>query len=248
MNLNVVGELTQQFTLAPGARIRGEIRIENQGDEAGDVKIYLADYLHYSDGRNLFTKPGTVERSNTPWFSLSPSQSIIQPKEILKVEYTISVPADPKLRGTYWSLIMIEPVPKALLTPPPASKEEATMQVVTVIRHAVQMITNIGKDGEAKIVFKDRQLVKEEGRRVLKLDLENTGEKFLVPHVWAELFDAKGQSTGQIDGSNSRIYPGCSARFEMDLSKLAPGSYKAVVVADNGDENVFGANYTLDLK
>lgn len=244
--LNVVGELTHKLNLEPGARIKGEIRVENQGDEAGEVKIYLADYLHYADGRNLFQKPGTVGRSNAPWFTLSPSQSVIQPKATLNVNYSITVPADPKLKGTYWSLIMIEPVPKELVTPP--ATDDINMQVVTVIRQAVQMVTNIGKGGEAKVAFKDRQLVKEDGRRLLKLDIENTGEKFLAPHVWAELFDAKGQSSGQIDGSTSRIYPGCSVRFEMDMTKLPAGSYKAVVVADNGDENVFGANYTLDLK
>ncbi len=247
MALNVVGDLTQKLTLEPGARIKGEIRVENQGDEAGEVKIYLTDYLHYADGRNLFQKPGTVGRSNAAWFTVSPSQSVIQPKGQLNVNYSITVPADTKLKGTYWSIIMVEPVPKALVTPP-KGKDDINMQVVTVIRQAVQMVTNIGKGGEAKVAFKDRQLVKEDGRRLLKLDIENTGEKFLAPHVWAELFDAKGQSSGQIDGSVSRIYPGCSTRFEMDMTKLPAGSYKAVVVADNGDENVFGANYTLDLK
>lgn len=247
MSLNIVGDMTHQFTLEPGARIKGEIQIENQGDESGEVKIYLADYFFSSDGRNLFQKPGTVERSNAPWFSVSPSQSVIQPKGTLNVNYTIAVPADPKLKGTYWSVIIVEPVPKALVTPP-TSKDDVNMQVITIIRHAVQMITNIGKGGDAKIAFKDRVLVKEDGKRILKLDLENTGEKLLSPHVWAELFDAKGQPTGQIDGSQRRIYPGCSVQFQMDMTRIPAGSYKAVVVADNGDENVFGANYTLDLK
>ena len=246
-SLNVVGELTKQHSVAPGARLRGEIQIENQGDEAGEVKLYFSDYLHYADGSNLFQKPGAVPRSNASWFSISPSYATVQPKEILTVNYSIAVPAEASLKGTYWSLLMVEPVSKALVTPPSA-KDDINVQVTTHIRFAVQMITNVGKTGEAKISFKDRQLVKEKDKRLLKIGLENTGEKLLTPHVWMELFDQKGQSSGQIDGSKYRIYPGCSARFEMDLSSIPPGAYKAVVVADNGDENVFGANYTLDLK
>lgn len=246
-NFNVTGSMTHVMTLQPGGKANGKIEIENTGDEPGEVKIYLVDYLHYSDGTNNFEKAGSMGRSNAPWVSLSPSQSLIQPKGKLTVNYSVGVPADPNLRGTYWSVIMIEPVPKALLTPP-SSRAEVRRQVITVIRHAVQMITNIGNGGEAKIAFKDRQLVKEEGKRILKIDLENTGEKLLSPHVWAELFDAGGKTTGQIDGSTTRIYPGCSARFQMDMTAIPAGSYKAVVVADNGDENVFGANYTLDLK
>lgn len=83
---------------------------------------------------------------------------------------------------------------------------------------------------------------------MLRLDVINEGEKLATPHVWAEFFNSKGKSSGPIDGSRQRIYPGCSGRYMMDLSGLAPGGYQIVVVADNGDDNVFGANYAMDLK
>ncbi|NLB82993.1 MAG: hypothetical protein GX791_01975, partial [Synergistaceae bacterium] len=62
--IDVVGELTHQFNLQPGSKITGQLEVRNDGDEPGEVKIYLVDYLHYSDGRNLFQKSGTVGRSN----------------------------------------------------------------------------------------------------------------------------------------------------------------------------------------
>ncbi len=247
VNLNVDGTLTRSFTLDPGGRTRGEIVVQNEGDEESEVKIFLQDYLHYADGRALFQKAGTVGRSNTSWITLTPNQAVIPAKGTLTINFTLSVPPDPKLKGTYWSLLMIEPVPKSLLTPG-KQENDVDIQVVTVIRLAVQMITAIGKSGEAKLSFQSRSLTREKNGRFLTLDLENTGERLLAPHVWTELFDKKGQSSGKIDGSSHRIYPGCSARFVLDLSKLAPGGYKAVVVADNGDDNVFGANYVLELK
>lgn len=247
VSLNVVGDLIQSFAINPGGRVTGEITVENNGDEEGDVKIYFVDFLHYADGRNLFQKPGTVERSNASWFSVFPSQGVVPAGGSMRVSFYLSVPADPSLKGTFWSVLMVEPVPKVLLTPQEKT-EDVNLQVVTVTRFAVQMITNIGKTGEAGVSFVERAVVKEGGKRYLKLDIGNNGERVLTPHVWAELFTSKGKSSGKIDGSRHRIYPGCSSRFLMDLSGLAAGSYKAVVVADNGDNNVFGANYTLDLK
>lgn len=247
VNLNVDGTMTRSFTLDPGGKTRGEIVVQNQGDEESEVKVYLQDYLHYADGRNLFQKPGAVGRSNASWIALTPNQAVIPAKGSLTINFTLSVPPDPKLKGTYWSLLMIEPVPKSLLTPG-KPENDVNIQVVTVIRLAVQMISTVGKSGEAKLRFQSRSLAREQGRRLLTLDLENMGDRLLTPHVWTELYNKKGQSSGKIDGSRHRIYPGCSARFVLDLSKLAPGGYKAVVVADNGDDNVFGANYTLELK
>ena len=247
VNLNVDGTMTRSFTLDPGGKTRGEIVVQNQGDEESEVKVFLQDYLHYADGRNLFQKPGAVGRSNASWIALTPNQAVIPAKGSLTINFTLSVPPDPKLKGTYWSLLMIEPVPKSLLTPG-KPKNDVNIQVVTVIRLAVQMISTVGKSGDAKLRFQSRSLAREQGRRLLTLDLENMGDRLLTPHVWTELYNKKGQSSGKIDGSRHRIYPGCSARFVLDLSKLAPGGYKAVVVADNGDDNVFGANYTLELK
>ncbi len=247
VNLNVDGTMTRSFTLDPGGKTRGEIVVQNQGDEESEVKVYLQDYLHYADGRNLFQKPGAVGRSNASWIDLTPNQAVIPAKGSLTINFTLSVPPDPKLKGTYWSLLMIEPVPKSLLTPG-KPENDVNIQVVTVIRLAVQMISTVGKSGDAKLRFQSRSLAREQGRRLLTLDLENMGDRLLTPHVWTELYNKKGQSSGKIDGSRHRIYPGCSARFVLDLSKLAPGGYKAVVVADNGDDNVFGANYTLELK
>ena len=245
--LNVVGDLTYNFSLEPGGRAMGEITVENEGNEDGDVRIYLVDYLHYADGRNQFDKAGSSGRSNAPWFSVSPGQASVPAGGSLKVHYSLSVPPDPALKGTYWSLLMVEPIPKSLLTPV-EQRDDVNLRVMTITRFGIQMIANIGRAGEVKIRFLDKSLVKEGGKPMLRLDVANEGERLVTPHVWAEFFNSKGKSSGPIDGSRQRIYPGCSARFTMDLSGLAPGGYQIVVVADNGDENVFGANYAMDLK
>jgi len=44
------------------------------------------------------------------------------------------------------------------------------------------------------------------------------------------------------------IYPGTSVRFRIDLGKNMAGTYKTLVVADCGGDELFGANYTLEIK
>jgi hypothetical protein len=43
------------------------------------------------------------------------------------------------------------------------------------------------------------------------------------------------------------LYPGCTGRFQLDVSELAAGKYESLIVADNGDDNVFGARYSLEI-
>ncbi len=231
VNLNVDGTLTRSFTLDPGGRTRGEIVVQNEGDEESEVKIFLQDYLHYADGRALFQKAGTVGRSNTSCITLTPNQAVIPAKGTLTINFTLSVPPDPKLKGTYWSLLMIEPVPKSLLTPG-KQENDVDIQVVTVIRLAVQMITAIGKSGEAKLSFQNRSLTKEKNSRFLTLDLENTGNGAGTP-CGTELFDKKGSRAERSTGAAtdlSDVLP----EFVLDLSRAGAGGYKAAVVADNG--------------
>jgi len=82
----------------------------------------------------------------------------------------------------------------------------------------------------------------------LQLDLENTGQRYLRLLVWAELYDEQGTSVGRFQAGRRGVYPGCSTRFHADLSQVPPGKYNALVVADNGDEYVFGARYDLEIE
>ena len=88
-------------------------------------------------------------------------------------------------------------------------------------------------------------LPNENGKRILQVDVENTGELWIRPEVYVELFDDKGVSKGKFPGVRYRLYPGTSIRQMIDLSSVGSGTYKAIVVVDAGGEDVYGAEYTL---
>lgn len=248
--ISVVGGLIRQKTVQPGESYEGIILIKNNDDKVAEVKVYKRDYLFYCDGRNVYGDPGSVERSNSQWISLSPSFLTIPPKETGQVYYTVSVPKNPDLKGTYWSLIMIEPVLISSEESIIEEKGKTKIGIKAIIRYAIQIVTNIGETGERKIRFLDKKLVDKDNKKILQLDIENIGERKLSPFVWAEVYNKDGINIGRFDSESGKlgIYPGCSVRHNINLSGIPEGKYEVLIVVDNGDEYVFGAQYKIDIK
>jgi hypothetical protein len=243
-DLTVVGTLTRTASLAAGGTTSGTVVLHNGGTEPADVRVYPKDYAFQANGSNAFDPPGTQARSNSAWIRFTPSDVVVPAGQDASVSYVVTVPDDSTLEGTYWSTLMIEPAA-------PADAGEAaahsSVSVKTVLRYALQVVTEVG-GGDAELAFVNRQLVVGAAGPVLDLDVANTGDVWLTPVVWAEVFAASGASLGRFDAGKLRIYPGCSARFHVPLTGLPAGQYTALVVADNGDDHVFGSQYDLDLR
>ncbi|WP_156923307.1 MULTISPECIES: hypothetical protein [Aminobacterium] len=248
-NIDIVGDLTYRFNVSPGQEVRGQIAIRNYSkEESVQVSINQNDYHCYADGRNEYPSPGSHNRSNALWMALSPRQLIIPPDSIGTFEYVICTPKEESLRGTYWSLIIVEPIGQERLQVPDGSKEDMAYNVTTVFKYAIQMITDVGTSGVQEIQFIDKRLRTVEGMPVLDLDIENTGERVIRPVVWAELYDQQGNQAGKFEGGRRWIYPGSSCRFEIPLKGIKPGDYKVLLVADGGEDEAFGAQYALVVK
>lgn len=238
--IKVIGELTHEATLAPGQLAEGRFEIRNNGDTPQEVRIYQQDYRFQADGSNDFLEPGTLDRSNAGWVAWTPHQLVLQPGETAPVAWEMRLPADAEQDGTFWSTLMVEPV-----LPAPEENQGAVV-VNTLFRYAIQMVTQVG-EAEAALAFAAPHLLDQDGAARLRVDLENTGGRSLVPNVWVDVFREDGERMGRFDAGALRLYPGTSGRFVFDLQGLPPGRYSALVVADNGDAAVFGAQYTLEL-
>jgi hypothetical protein len=109
-------------------------------------------------------------------------------------------------------------------------------------------VTHIGATGTRALKFSQISIKTEDGKKVLSVDAENTGERWLRGNLWIDLYDSSGSSMGRFDGGRQRMYPGTSARFMVDLSGVKNAAYKALIVVDCGGDDVFGANISLVLK
>lgn len=242
----VIGNLARTSTIKPGETFEGVIFLKNTDKQAAEARVSQTDYLCYSDGRNEYGEPGKAPRSNAGWITVSPTRLKIGPGETLPVRYKGRAPADPKLRGTFWSMIMVEPSSAPAITPE-GKVNEVAVGLQTTIRFAIQIVTEVGQTGTRSLQVLDKRLVQGDGKRALQLDIGNDGERLLIPAMTVELFDKGGASIGRFDAGRSRIYPACSVRAKVDLTDVPGGKYVAMVLLDSGDAQVMGAQYDLEI-
>jgi len=235
----------QQREARPGETYAGTIVVTNVSDVPQAVRLYQTDYRFYADGRAVYGEPGTDPRSNARWITLNPSAVTVPPRSQATVQYTVQVPGDSarRLAGSYWSVIMVEPVEPASAL---AAQGAPGLRIVTRIRYGVQVVTHIAGTGVARLDFDNPGVVYGEGGRVLEFDMRNTGDRSVPLKVRLELFDAAGERVLSREASVRILHPGTSVRQRFPLGVPSGRTYEAMVTADTGD-NVFGAQYTLRL-
>ena len=246
--VSIIGGLSHEKRAKPGEIYKGSVLIKNNSAEPEEVKVYQTDYQFSFDGNNNYGPPGKSERSNANWLSFNPHRLTIRPGDVLTVNYTAKVPDDPNLAGTYWSMLMIEGVPKSSQGSNQTEKDKTKIGITQIMRYGVQMITNIGDTGQRNLKFLQTKLLREAEGRFLQVDIENTGQRGLRSSLWVELYDESGGYVGKFDGGGKLTYPGTSARYKVDLTGVPQGAYKALVVADCGSDDIFGANYDLKFE
>ncbi|HTP79082.1 MAG TPA: hypothetical protein VMM57_01620 [Bacteroidota bacterium] len=248
--VSVIGELSQDKMARPGETYTGSIIIRNDTNEPQEAKVYQTDYTFHYSGTNNYGDPGSMPRSNAKWVTFSPAYLTLPPASTMAIDYSVAVPKDltgKPLIGTYWSMLMVEGIQKGSAESSLRQKDtKAQMGIMQTIRYGIQIATSIANTGTKKVNFIGAKLVaKEEGKRALQIDIENTGELVMRPDVTVDLFDEKGVARGKFEGVKYRIYPGTSVRQTIDVSSVTPGNYKARVVVDAGGDDIFGAEYVL---
>jgi len=245
--VGITNGLTQEKVCKPGEAFQSFITLRNYGPTPEDVRIYQTDYSFTYDGKSYYDPPGKAGRSNAAWITPGRKQLAIAGSSQVDLRYDAKVPADPTLIGTYWSVIMVEVLPKAPAAQPNAARKEPSVGINQVMRYAVQIITHIGDTGLRKLRFIQTELLQDKGQKMFNVDVENVGERWLRPYSSLEVYNQKGELVGKFEGERLRAFPGTSVRFKFDVSHVAEGKYKALVVLDNKDSYVFGAQYTLDF-
>jgi len=247
--ITVPGRLTNEYQTTHGTILEGQIPIKNNGTTKELVRVILNDYRFDSSGNNFFEEPGTHERSNGKWITFGVNQELIEipPGETFSLSYKIHVPNDPTLNGTYWSIAFIEPVivPKEL---DPNGK--AQVGITTVVRYAIQLITNFESGAEPELNITDAKSETLNDKKFYCLNVENTGTTLVQPQSNLELYNNDGSRAHNIKGPKFRLYPGCSAKYMIPIEDVVEGTYHSLVIFDGGSNALFGSegNITVQRK
>lgn len=244
--VSVLSAMSETFATAAGQTVTGKLLLGNDGEAPAQARLYRTDYLFQAGGEVSYGTPGSHPRSNSPWIELGAEIVTVPPKGELEVPYTIRVPAGATVPGSYWSLLMVEPLQES--DPLAAKQVQQGLSIRQVVRYGVQVLTELGGGGKKSLSFVHPALGQQApGQFGLQVDLHNDGERYLRPAVYAEVYDAAGALVGRVEGAQGRLYPGTSSRQQFALPSLPAGDYQVVVVADGGDSSVFGVRYALNV-
>ena len=239
----VVGSTVEERIAAPGESYVGTVVVRNPTTEDQPVRIYQTDYLFFADGTSHFRDPATTARSNAGWITPTVRSLLVPPQSEMTVTYTVKVPVADSLTGTYWSVIMVEGAPNEANR---SSGGRPQVGVGSVMRYAVQVATHLQATGSRKVGFTNSKfLTNPDSTQSFELDVMNAGERAYRPALWIEVYDAEGVLRANARQERGLLYPGTSLRQLFALGKLPPGTYRAMVFADSGEDAVFASQYTI---
>lgn len=245
----VLSSTVEERVAAPGDRYSGTIVISNPTSQAQTARIYQTDYQFAADGTSAFEPAGSTQRSNAAWVVPQTTRIEVPANSQIAVPYSVTVPAGDSLRGTYWSVIMVEGVQgdASGANGSRANSAKPSMQLGAVIRYAIQVATHIDFTGKRAVQFTGASATTANGSAMLDVDVHDAGDRGYRPTLWVEVYDAQGTLRAKAKQSRGLLYPGASLRQHFDLGVLPAGAYKAVVFADTGAESVFAAQYTINF-
>jgi hypothetical protein len=248
--VSVEGNTVREQRAQPGETYSSVFSVVNASAEPQQAKVYQTDYLTNAAGTNTYGSAGTSPRSNGAWVTVAPSTLVLPPHSSREVTISVTVPADRSLSGSYWSMVMVEGVPRgsAESTLPGGTTRQVQAAVVTHIRYAVQVITQVGATTKPVATFEAPAVRNvSDGTKELQVDVANSGIRSFAPAFTLEVYAPDGTRVTRAEASREILYPGTSLRQRFRLGALAAGTYRALVTLDAGDDTVFGAQYTLKL-
>ncbi|MEH7888555.1 WxL protein host-binding domain-containing protein [Elizabethkingia meningoseptica] len=241
----VLNGLTHNYKVENGQVYKGKIAIENTGDTPQNIKLYLQDLSYQANGSITYSSPHTNARTNSGWIKLNTDLVALKAKEKTEVYYEITVPDQAPQPGSYWSVIIVEPVDD--IKP---SNEKPGISISSVVRYAIQVITDYKTENlKPDLKFESVKVDKEENKQFLKIAIANNGSIYCKLTASSEIYNRKsGQKTGTFTSLPIGLLPNTSKTFYIDISKLPPDKYNAVIMATDESENAFALNVELETK
>ena len=225
-----------------GIKSQGSIVIKNTSDQARRARIYKTDVVHNCDGQTTFIEGTERDRCNSEWTLLSDNEIVIASQQSYTLTYELSPDDKIDATGSYWGVIMVEEI-KDLDTIAP----QRGVTVTSLIRYAIQIISNFNSEPvkDLEIIGVDIDTTKESN--LVAVSVINRGNYMLKPIMILELYNDAGEQVFRTEIPYQKVYPGYCKLFELSINEVPEGTYNGILVADCGDENIYGINLEIDV-
>lgn len=231
---SVVGALSRDYDLAPGATATGTIEVAADAD-GWSIRVFQADFRTTATGRE-FPDAGTLPRSNAAWIRLPTGALDVAPDSVGTIPFSITLPENDTLAGTYWSVVMIETAP--------AAAELGRPGIRIVNRVAVRITTSVLGTGETRIEFGTDRVSARADDRTFETELTNVGDRMSATSVRLSLTGEDG-TVVEAMADAAPLYPGCAATWRVPLPNLRPGFYSGLLVAEPESGVAYGKRVAL---
>jgi hypothetical protein len=237
----VTNGLTHEHSVVGGQLETGVVDIRNLSRTPQRVIFYISELSVSCKGETFQpSDTGNVKRSNAAWVSLSANERLLAPGEEFSLSYEIKTPEGER-RGSFWSLLMVEEQPLI-----DTSSSRVGMRISSNVRYAVQLVTSFTSEDETiEVSFENVELQKEGDRKALAVKLFNSSQKMVKPIVRMEIYNKGGDLVMENISDKRKLYPDQCRTYYVALEDLELGDYQAVLVADCGNQDVFGLTVNL---
>jgi len=233
----VTNGLTQTLQSTANGQIVGNIKIKNVGKKPESFAAAKYDLVFECGSYAEFTDNKTHDRSLNKWMEFDVDEKTLSPNEEFDLTFRINFPDDAS--GTYWSAVMVEHGD--------VLQREASVNVGSKARYAVQIIANKGSFEEPKLIYKKVEIINNGAKsKIIKVVLENNGFFSASVKTQLELYDEKGTKIQTIKGDIKNIYPSRCNSYDIEVKNLRPGKYDGVILSDTG-KKIYGSNITMKI-
>lgn len=237
----VVNGLTHVHNGVNGETITGEIILMNTSIKDQRVTFNLSEAIFSCDSPRVFSNLQSHDQSSSAWYDGNLMDKVLAPKEKYIYKYSIHIPNDETLEGTFWTSLMIE-----VETPIKEERLTNKIDLDTKVRYAVGLVTNVNEQEQIKVDFNGVELCRTETTKSLKVKISNQSTFLSGVKLSLEIFNKKGVMILELKSGRNMVFPNSCREFNFNLAPLEAGEYEGVLIA-NAKEEYLGTTISLKL-
>lgn len=221
------------IVVAPGQVKSDSLAIENPSDQEITLKIYAEDWA-YKDtgaGEKDFFPAGSQPDSAAKWITLNPLEMVMPPFSRRDVRYTLTVPNDPNMKGTYRAVIFYESAAGTARDAQGATVF-VSARIGTIIKAGIQ--GTLKREG----LIEKIDITPPRGSKPAAFDItfKNTGNTDIRLKGDVLIMDAQGMPKGRGTLEELITSSGLSGTRRSEWAgTLAPGTYDLIFTLDLGE-------------
>jgi hypothetical protein len=180
----------------------------------------------------------------------SPNQLSLEAGQSSQVNFTIDVPADPTLNGSYWGLLFVANEMGLDEAMKNEKVDKPVLGIRTVFRYVTQINVHIaGTATPSETKFSDIKIEADPHNLTLLPVVESKGNSIARMKGWVELRNKAGQLVYKSEEDKFSVLPDSKRlwKFRISDQTIEAGEYVALVIADIGKPELIAAQARLTI-